>query len=350
MSNFIQFDNSKTIVGGINIVEAKKFQKKIVFNESYTVTGKILTAPAVFASYDLTVIGDMEVEIIEVRGNLYVMGNIKANSLVCSNVIICNGTIEADAISASEIVANNITCCTIECPGNIVARTTIDIKESLKSDSSVMTGEGIIGNGEFTAKNAVAAEYFDFDGEVVGKVLELETDAVFGKPNDSIKKQEGTTVEELATRLKELIITDLTRFGDDNEIERLATVITNISEIDEDLLSDWKYFMENLINISESDEITNLRDYLVVIMAAKYLPVKVLKHKSIQHVFDKLLVNALGKIDTLPFEADDLDDLIYALKIVALCEDEIMIDKEEAINRILKYVGAEMKIEIIKRD
>ncbi len=37
----------------------------------------------------------------------------------------------------------------------------------------------------FSAKNAVAAEFFEFDGEVRGKVLELATDAAFGEPHQS---------------------------------------------------------------------------------------------------------------------------------------------------------------------
>ena len=81
MSDFIQYDTSDLIVGGVNIAEAIQSDKKLVFNESYTVTGIRTSAPSLYACYDLTVIGDLDVEEIEIRGNLYVLGNIKAKKL-----------------------------------------------------------------------------------------------------------------------------------------------------------------------------------------------------------------------------------------------------------------------------
>lgn len=81
MSNIIQYDTSKNVVGGVNIAEATQSDNRLVFNESYTVTGKILSVPSIYACYDLTVVGDMEADDIDVRGNLYVRGNIKAKRL-----------------------------------------------------------------------------------------------------------------------------------------------------------------------------------------------------------------------------------------------------------------------------
>lgn len=344
MRDFIQFDRSKTVIGGVNIAEGKKHSKRLIFNESYTITGKNIIAPSVLASYDLTVIGDMDVKEIEVKGNLYVMGDIKASNISCSNAIVCIGTINADTIIASEIVANDISCHSIECPGNIIVRTTIDIDGSLESNSSVMTGEGIIGRGTFSAKNAVAAEYCDFSGEVFGKVLELETDATFGKPNKNLVKED--TIDGLSTRLKEKISKELKVAGDIDE-EHLTEVINHLTEIDKDILSDWRVLMENLIDISYKDKITNLRDYLIIIMAAKHLPVEILKYETIEHVFDKLLVDALGKVDTLPFHAKNIDDLVYALKIVVLCDDVLMIEKDIALDRIFQSVG--IKYQTVKK-
>ena len=71
-------------------------------------------------------------------------------------------------------MAKDIVCHTISCSGNIIARGTIDISESLETAGSVMTGEGIIGVGCFSARNAVAPEFFEFSGDVSGKVVELE--------------------------------------------------------------------------------------------------------------------------------------------------------------------------------
>ena len=185
MSEFIQFDTASAKVGGENVLQAMQSDKKLIFNESYTVMGGTLKAPAIYTCYDFVVIGNVEADDIDVQGNLLVTGNIKAKTLSCLKAITCGGKIEAEKILGNEIVAENISCNTLSCGGNVIIRSVIDVQDSITVDKSVMTGEGILGSGSFSAKNAVAAEFFEFDGEVRGKVLELATDAAFGEPHQS---------------------------------------------------------------------------------------------------------------------------------------------------------------------
>lgn len=340
MSNFIQFDTAETIIGGVNIAEAVQSDKNLVFNESYTVTGRRLTAPSIYACYDLTVIGDMEVEEAEIKGNLYVIGDIKAKRLSCLKAIICSGNIDAAAISGSEIVANDIACHSITCPGNIIARTTIDISEALNAGKSVLAGEGILGNGQFLAKNAVAAEYFDFNGEVLGKALELETDSTFGEPHLVPSKKESFAA--FSAELKAKIADGIKKAGEVGE-EQLIEFVNQLSAIDGNMLSDWKKLTENLAELSYLDRVTNFRDYLIIIMAAKVLPKEIVGYETIEHVFDSLLIEAEKGLDTLPFHAKDVEDLAYALKIVTLYENELGIDKDEALDRIFQSIGIKYK-------
>lgn len=340
MSDYIQFDTSKTIVGGVNITEAIQSNKKLVFNESYTVTGTRLAAPSVYACYDLTVFGDMVVEDIEVRGNLYVMGSIKANRVSCLKTIICSGDIDAKTIMGSEIIANDIACHTLSCSGNIIARTTIDISQSLKTELSVMAGEGILGSGHFSAKNVVAAEYFDFNGDVLGKVLELETDAAFGEPHSEPMEEES--FDEVSAKLKTVIEKELKIAGEIDE-DHLVEFVSKISGIDTDVLSDWEKLTESLIEISYLDAITNLRDYLIVVMATKLLPEAIISYETIEHVFDKLLIEAEKNLPSLPYHAKNVEDFAYSLKIIAMCESELRIEKDEALDRIFQSVGIKYK-------
>lgn len=340
MRDYAQFDTSETVVGGVNVAEAVSSDKKLVFNESYTVAGKKLTAPSVYACYDLTVIGDMEVEEIEVKGNLYVMGDIKAKQLSCLKAIICSGDIDSATISGTEIVANNIVCNSITCPGNIVVRTTIDISESLKTEEAVMAGEGILGSGQFLAKNTVAAEYFEFHGDIQSKVLELETNATFGKSHTTSPEEE--TLEALSAKLKEKIADKLKKAGEVNE-DQLVKLVDQLSTIDKDMLVDWKRLTENLIELSYLDKVTNLRDYLIIIMATKLLPKEIIGYETIEHVFGELLPEVEKELDTLPFHAKNIEDLAYALKIVTLCETELRIDKNEVLDRIFQSIGIKYK-------
>lgn len=338
MSDFIQYDTSEKIVGGVNIAEATQTKKRLIFNESYTLIGKKVEAPSVYACYDLTIIGDLAVEDVEVRGNLYVMGNIKTKKLSCLKSIICSGNIEAETVYASEIVANDIVCSSAYCTGNIVVRTTIDVGESLKSEKSIMAGEGILGNGRFSAKNAVAAEYFDFEGEVSGKVTELDTDATFGQPHN-------ISFDDASKMLKEKISDDLQKAGEIDE-EQLAKFVKQISETDIDMLSDWEKLTEELIELSYMDKITNLRDYLIIIMAKKILPEEIVGYETIEHVFGNLLIEAEKGLDTLHFHAKSIEDFAYALKVVTFCSNELKIDQDEAFERIFQSIG--VKYETVK--
>lgn len=340
MSEIVQFDTSTNILGGVNVAEAIQSDKKLVFNESYTITGEVLSAPSIYACYDLTVVGNLEVEDIEVRGNLYVIGNIKAKRLSCQKAIFCSGDIDVASIVGSEVVANDIKCHTISCPGNVVARTTIDISKALSSKKTVIAGEGILGSGYFSAKNAVATEYFDFDGEVRGKTLELETDSAFGE-GQSTQTQEETT-EELLLKIKERIGEKLKEAGEVDENE-LVDYVCKLSQIDKDILFDWKRLTNYLIEISYQDRITNLRDYLVATMAKKVLPQEIVRYETIGHVIDNLLPEASTNVHVLPFCAEDVDDFAYALKITLLCKDDLEIGVEEAMDRIFQSVGIKYK-------
>lgn len=339
MNEYIQFDTSDNVVGGINIAEAIQSDGKIVFNESYTVVGTKLTASSIYACYDLNVVGDLDVDEIEIRGNLCVVGNIKAKRIICSNSIHCTGNIDADNISSGEIICNDITCTNINSAGNIIARTSIDISESLQSEKSVLTGEGIIGNGSFSALNAVAPEYFDFSGDIKGKIVEVSSGATFGKAEESVTED---SLDEWNKKTRKKIVNELKEAGNVDE-DHLLEIVERISNTDEDLLSDWKMLTESLVRLSYVDKITNLRDYLLIIMSTKLLPEEIVGYETLEHVFDQLLVEAEKEIDTLEFHADTLDEFFYSLKIVSFCPDELRIDQEDAFDRIFQSVGIKYK-------
>lgn len=339
MSDYIQYDTSELVVGGVNISKAISSNKRLVFNESYTIIGEKVLAPSIYACYDLTVIGDLAVDEIEVRGNLYVMGHIKTKKLSCLKSIICSGNIDAEVIYGSEIVANDIACSSISCTGNIVVRTTIDVGQSLQSEKSIMAGEGILGGGQFSSKNAIAVEYFDFEGEVFGKVLELDTDATFGEPQTGSREE---SFEAVSALLEEKISAELQKAGEIDE-DQLVEFVRQLSETDKDILSDWKMLTEALVDLSYQDKITNFRDYLIIIMAAKLLPEEIVRYETIEHVFDTLLIDAEKELSNLPFHAKNIEELAYALKVVTLCSNELRIDTEEALDRIFQSIGIKYK-------
>lgn len=203
-----------------------------------------------------------------------------------------------------------------------------------------MAGEGILGSGQFSAKNASAAEYFDFNGEVVGKVIELETDASFGEPHPVTSEEE--TFDALSQKFHAKIKEKLQKVGDVNEDE-LVEFVKQLSDTDKGMLSDWKFLTANLVELSYLDKITNFRDYLIAVMAAKMLPEEIVGYETLAHVFDSLMLEAEKNLDELPFRAKTIEDFAYALRIVTLCENELRIDKDEALEKIFQSVGIKYK-------
>lgn len=342
MSEFIQFDTASTKVGGENVLQAMQSDKRLMFNESYTVMGRTLKAPSIYACYDLVVIGNLEADDIDVQGNLLVTGNIKAKTLSCLKAITCVGEIEAEKIFGNEIVAENVNCNTLSCSGNVIIRSVIDAQESISVDKSVMTGEGILGSGSFSAKNAVAAEFFEFDGDVRGKVLELATDAAFGEPHQSTGDE---AIEAVSAQLAEVISGSLSTAGAVDEDTLMGTV-AKISAIDENQIADWEKLSKKLAELSYFDKITNFRDYLYIVMAKKLLPKEITDYDTLAHVFGNMLTDAEQKLDSLEFHAKTIEDVAYALKIINMCETDIKIDKDEAYDKILQKLGVKYKTAI----
>ena len=252
--------------------------------------------------------------------------------------LICSGNIDAETILGNEIIANDIKCSDVSCTGNIIARTTIDVNGSLKTDNSVMAGEGILGTGCFWAKNAVAVEYFSFpDSEIHGRVLEMDTDEIFGEPF-----QEEEDIDVLFSKLKVRIADELEREGKIDK-EHLVELVGKLSAMDVNSLIDWESITGKLIELSYAEKITNLRDYLILVMAKNSFPEQIIGYEIIGHVFDKMLLEAEKEVDTLPFHAYNINELAYALKIVCICEDEIKIAKDEALDRIFQSIGIKYK-------
>ena len=332
MSDIIQYDASEYIMGGINIAEAIQTDKPLIFNESYTVNGYKTESPSVYACYDLTITGDLEAEEIEIHGNLCVTGNIRTKSLYCEKTLFCGGEICADSITAGEILAGNISCKKLDCTGNIIVKIGVDISESLVTDKSVMTGYGITGTGVFSAKNGVAAEYFDFTGEVNGRVLELESGEFFGTP------KERTDI--ISRELK------LIESGNVNE-EELLRITEQISTTDANLFSDWSELVAHLIEYSHINKVTNLRDYLYIVMAKKILPDCITGHETVRPVFNQLLPEAETNLASMEYYAENIKEFAYSLKIVEICESEIRVEKEELYDRIFQSIG--IKYETVRK-
>ncbi len=339
-----QYDAADVVYGEKNILEAFESDDVVVFNESYTVIGKKTRARKISATYDLYIIGDLEVEEISVNGHLTVLGSITAKRINCANNLMCQGNINTDSIYVGvDVIANSIRCTEFICDGNAVVKTTIDINESARTEKTLVACEGIIGAGKFSALNAIANEYIEFDGELEGRIVELETDS---------------TLSEMCVPVAPETVSDLSTLPFDEAvnifIERLNAEYTHFGELDEDALlsltqmlssSDLREInsisalFERLTQISYLDEIRNLGDYLVLVYAKKHLPPQLYQYETIEHVDTLLLPKAQDMIDELEFIPESIEKIAEALYIIVQLKGYWPVSNEVLFDKVFSSIG-----------
>lgn len=336
-----QYDTSDTVLGGKNILEAFETDDVVLFNESYTIIGEETTAKKISATYDLTIIGNITVDEIKVNGDLTVIGDISAKVLTCANTLICQGHVDADKIYVGGIVAKSVKCVEFVCDGNALIETTIDIDESSRTEKTIVACEGIMGAGTFAALNAIANEYFEFSGDIQGKVLELESDSTLS---------EMTAPVQVGTDLSELSIEEVIKQVED----RLKVEYKQCSTLDEDAiieltkllgnnslhtLADYATIFDTLTNISYQDEIDDFGDYLIVVFAKKILPENLYRYETLEHIDTLMLPEAEKALDELDFRPQSVERIAQCIRIAIECADVIPMSLDGVLDKIFSSFG-----------
>lgn len=297
-----------------------------------------MEANSIYACYNLTVVGDLKVEKIEVKGSLTVLGNLSASEINCQNDLFCKGRIDADSIDVgTDLIADAVKCKRFDCGRNTLVKTTIDLEDA-RTEKVMVAGEGIIGSGNFTVQKAIAIEYFEYDGNIEGKVLELDTDTSFGKEIIIEQESEEVSFEELISKAKEALTQKMIPSGNDSE-DNLLEFAKKISEVDVTNTADWFNTFSYVINISYLDKIENFRDYLFLVYAREILPKEMVEYETIEHIFKKPLDEASNEANEMSFAAQNIEEVMLALKIVILYHNILSVDKDEALDKIFQSIG-----------
>jgi cytoskeletal protein CcmA (bactofilin family) len=334
----VQYDTSSIQIGEKNILEAHCSNKSLLFNESYTILGDTMEATSIYACYNLTVVGNLKVDKIEVKGSLTVIGNLSATEVNCQNDLLCNGKIDADSLEVgTDLIADAVKCKKFYCGGNALIKTTIDLEDA-RTEKVMIAGEGIIGGGKFSVQSAIAIEYFEYDGTIEGKVLELDTDTSFGRERVIEQEPEEVSFGEMISKAKEALAHEMISCGDDSE-DCLLKFAKKLSEVDVANTADWFNAFSYVINISYLDKIKNFRDYLFLIYAKEILPKEMVEYETVEHIFKKPLEEAANEANEMSFTAKNIEEVMLALKIVTLYHNILSVDKDEALDKIFQSIG-----------
>ena len=338
-----QYDSAEIVLGGKNILEAFDSSGVAIFNESYTIIGEETTAKKISATYDLTVIGNLTVDEIHVNGDLTIIGNITAQKLICANSFVCRGNANIQDISVGSIVAKNVKCDKFVCDGNALIETTIDINESSRTEKTMVAGEGIVGDGNFAALNAIACEYFEFFGDIEGKVLELDSDTTLSEltaPTLDTNKIDWSempideSISHFCSRLQE----EYERCNTFAE-EHLTDFMRALSGSSLAKVGDYANVFEALLQMSYQDEIDDFGDYLYVVWAKKVLPESVYKYETIEHIDYLLLPKAERILEELEFKPTSVGHVARCVRIALDYSDDIPMALDAVLDKIFSSIG-----------
>lgn len=339
--SLVQFDGEAASIAGKNVIEAFEGNNSIIFNETYMIIGEHTKALKIHAIYDLTIMGDVTVQECVVNGSLTIIGDAHISNLTCYNTFICKGNLHSDKIYVGRNMnVGSIDCDEIICDGNVVLQTTANINQSAKIGKTMVACEGIMGAGTFYAVNAIANEYFEFDGEYEGKILELETDSTISDTT-SVKTAPCETVEEIIELANQKMAEEYEKcpeFDEEEIIDHLKK-LSVIQNTGLKVLPIVEPLFTKLTEISYQDRIETVDEYLIVLMAQRMLPSEVYNYESVDHIDKLYLPKARNEIEDLSFEPCTIEQFSRVLSMAVRFEEELSADWETLMDKIFESIG-----------
>ena len=340
-SSLVQFDGEVDGLAGKNMIEAFEGNNSVIFNETYMIIGEHTKALKIHAMYDLTIMGDVTVQECVVNGSLTIIGDAYISNLTCYNTFICKGNLHSDKIYVGRNMnVESIDCNDIICDGNVVLQTTANINQSAKIGKTMVACEGIMGAGTFSAVNAIANEYFEFDGEYKGKILELETDSAISNTTP-VEITPCETVEKIIDLANQKLDEEYEKYPDLDE-EEIIDHLKKLSAIQSTglkVLPIVEPLFSKLTEISYQDHIETIDEYLMVLMAQRMLPAEVYNYESVEHIGKLYLPKARNKIENLSFEPCTIEQFSRVLSMAVKFEEELSADWETLMDKIFKSIG-----------
>ncbi len=337
----VQYDGSDSCIAGKNIVEAFEGNDSVIFNETYIIIGEHTEAFKIHAMYDLTIIGDITVKECVVNGSLTVIGNARITNLTCQNGFICKGDLYSEKVYiGGDMIVDSIVCDELTCDGNAAIQTTANINQVAQIAKTIVACEGIMGAGRFTAHNAIANEYFEFDGNYEGKILELETDSTISDtvPSKAIAPK---SIDEIIALANQKLTEEYCKFPslDEEQLVSHLRFLGSIENKELKVLPIIEPLFSKLTQLSYKRRIETIEEYLTVLVAKELLPDEVFSYESIDHIGKLYLPKAHNEVSDLLFEPISVKQFARVLSMAVSLEEELSDEWEIIMDRIFESVG-----------
>lgn len=337
----IQYNSGDHVLANKNVAEAVTTDGDIVFNESYVVIGESLEARDIHATYDLDVLTDIVARTISVNGNLFVKGNIEADEIICRGLFYCTGEVRINKCNlGSHSMIGSVIGKEVYAAGDLFIKTTIDTDSSLEADGLVVAGEGIMGDGSFEAKAAIANEYFEFGGKNKSKVFEIsemeftDVSASEDEVNVNLDEMNIEGAVEVFNKVFDKSLDEWNQFEEETfigNVRMVAELMCDLQMIDR--------VVDTVIALSYERQIENFKDYLYVLCAKNNFPSGMAKYETLQPVIEDMLNEATYKIDKMDYKAQNIQELAVSFFVLSKYYEQLPISVEEAADKIFSSIG-----------
>ena len=343
--DLIQFNSGDRIIGNKNVAEAVTTAGDIVFNESYIVIGESLEARNIHATYDLDVLADVVADKVSVNGNLFIQGDIEADEISCIGTFYCTGEVRVNKCNlGSHSVIGSVVGKNLYAAGDLFIKTTIDTDSSLEAEGLVVAGEGIMGDGAFEAKAAIANEYFEFNGMNKSKVFEISEMDFTGVAVPSGNDRDRSDIDppsldmvgaaNLFNSVFEKSIDEWKQFEEEEFIKKIRKVTASMCD-----LHMIDRVIDTVISLSYERQIDNFKDYLFVLCAKNAFPKEMTRYDTLQPVIEDMLNDATDRIEGMYYKASNVKELACSLLFLDKYHEQLPISVEEGADKIFSSIG-----------
>jgi cytoskeletal protein CcmA (bactofilin family) len=134
------------------------------FKASYVVASDIECTGKITALFDLTVLGNVEANEIDIKGKFICIGNCVVSGTIIAQHDIWVDDIQANSIECRErIIANDIDADVVKADSDIIVGKCLAVEKLAHSGNNVICGETVYGAGKVVASIVVTGEPIDLD-------------------------------------------------------------------------------------------------------------------------------------------------------------------------------------------
>jgi hypothetical protein len=163
----ITYDNKTkgiTELDGRFILPEFKTCNEATFKASYIIASNVKCSGKITALFDLTVIGNLQADELDVKGRFICTGRCEVRGAVIVQNDIWAEEIRAESIQSHDrIIAQDIDIGTVYADGNIVAGKILAVEKLALSKKKILCGETVYGAGKIAANEIITGEPIDLD-------------------------------------------------------------------------------------------------------------------------------------------------------------------------------------------